>query len=247
VWTASELRPLHRHGWRIANHFALGRSDIDHVLIGPGGVIAVETKWSASGWILDPPEPKLQHALEQVRRNAKNIKYWHDLKAAGLTDVESVLFLWGYDDDSVGTRRSRPVVIDGTTVVSGTTAAETWRTQLKSAPATATPEQADHYWRAIDARIRTRDADDTLREPPLPSLSSIYWQATCTLVAALAAVYAFAETFRLRPAPLAIAGLAGLGVVARRIHQTRIIALGWLTALAACLTAFSVLEVAYHL
>jgi len=44
-WTASELRPLRRRRWRVANHVALGRPDIDHVLVGPGGVIAVETKW----------------------------------------------------------------------------------------------------------------------------------------------------------------------------------------------------------
>lgn len=74
---------------------------------------------------------------------------------------------------------------------------------------------------------------------------AIYWQATGTLVAALAGVYAFIETLRLRPAPLAVAAIAamgGLGVLARRTCRTRIIALGWLTALVVCFTALGCLE-----
>lgn len=154
VWTAKELRSLRRDGWRFANHVALGKSDIDHVLIGPGGVVAVETKWSASTWVLDPPEPKLRDAVEQVQRNAKNLKYWHDFKSAGPTDVESVLFLWGYDD-TPRTRPSRPIVIEGTTVVAGIGAADMWRAHLKATTGSTTAAKADDYWRAIDAQIRT--------------------------------------------------------------------------------------------
>ena len=41
-WTASELRPLRKRGWFVVNHFLLRRHDIDHVLVGPNGVVAVE-------------------------------------------------------------------------------------------------------------------------------------------------------------------------------------------------------------
>jgi hypothetical protein len=34
-WTVSELRPLRKAGWKIINHVALQRWDIDHVLVGP--------------------------------------------------------------------------------------------------------------------------------------------------------------------------------------------------------------------
>ncbi len=249
TWTASELRPLRRHGWRIVNHLVLGRSDIDHVLLGSGGVLAVETKWSASPWVLEPPSPKVREAIVQVQRNAKNLKYWYHLKSAGLTDVESVVFLWGYDDTSHN-RPSRPVVIDGTTLIASRQAAEAWRADLITARVTTTPEQADNYWRAVDAQIRSRDARDAVHEPPRPSLFAIYWQATGALVAAVAGAYTFAEMLRLKPAPLAaaaIAAMTGLGLLARHVSQIRIIALGWLTALALCITAFGCLEAATRL
>lgn len=47
-WTAQELRPLTKHGWRLVNHFGLGYGGQDHVLVGPGGVVLLETKSSAT-------------------------------------------------------------------------------------------------------------------------------------------------------------------------------------------------------
>jgi hypothetical protein len=49
-WTAQELRPLSKDGWRLINHFGLTSDDIDHLLIGPGGVFVLETKWSSTDW-----------------------------------------------------------------------------------------------------------------------------------------------------------------------------------------------------
>ena len=247
MWTASELRPLRRLGWRIVNHFVLGRTDIDHVLVGPGGVSIVETKWSASSWVMDPPSPKLRDAIAQAQHNAKNLKYWHSLKAAGLTEAATVVFLWGYEDDSRHTRPNHPIVIDGTTVIAGKRSAEAWRDSLGDSHATTTPVQAETYWRAIDKQVRIRDARDAVLEPPKPSLMAIYWQATGALVAALAAVYAFAGALRLGsslPTGVAISAMAGVGILGRRIKQTRIIAVGWLTAVATCLVAIGCVEAA---
>ena len=47
-WTADELRKL-RKGWWVVNHVMLVNSDVDHVLLGPGGFLAVETKFR-SDW-----------------------------------------------------------------------------------------------------------------------------------------------------------------------------------------------------
>ena len=49
-WTAQELRRLRRSGWQVVNHVTLTAPDIDHVLVGPGGMFAIETKWSATPW-----------------------------------------------------------------------------------------------------------------------------------------------------------------------------------------------------
>jgi hypothetical protein len=56
-WTAQELRRLRRQGWFVVNHVMLEYVDVDHALLGPGGFIAVETKfrsdWSAARSELD--------------------------------------------------------------------------------------------------------------------------------------------------------------------------------------------------
>lgn len=50
-WTAQELRPLLKHGYRLANHVDVDvRGDADHVLVGPGGLYVLETTWSATEW-----------------------------------------------------------------------------------------------------------------------------------------------------------------------------------------------------
>lgn len=71
-WSASELRPLRKQGWRLINHFLLtGFGDIDHLLVGPAGVIVAETKWRSSGWTVHPPDQNVQKAIEQVTRAAR--------------------------------------------------------------------------------------------------------------------------------------------------------------------------------
>ena len=63
-WTAQELRPLSRHGWRLVNHFGLGYGDQDHVLVRPGGVVLLETKWSGTPWSLDDRDYYFRRGFE---------------------------------------------------------------------------------------------------------------------------------------------------------------------------------------
>ena len=42
-WTSNELRLLRDRGWRVINHVVLRHWDIDHVAVGPGGVLVVQT------------------------------------------------------------------------------------------------------------------------------------------------------------------------------------------------------------
>lgn len=45
-WTENEIRKLRRSGWRIVNNIPFEHCDVDHVAIGPAGVVVLETKWS---------------------------------------------------------------------------------------------------------------------------------------------------------------------------------------------------------
>jgi hypothetical protein len=97
VWTASELRPLRRHGWRIANHLLLRFGDIDHLLVGRHGVLVIETKWSADIWSLE--SDRVNKALLQVQRNARDIRLWRpELRHGSPEVVRPALFLWGGTD-----------------------------------------------------------------------------------------------------------------------------------------------------
>lgn len=94
-WTAQELRQLREHGWKLVNHFGLGPGDQDHVVVGPGGVVLVETKWGGTPWDVDAGDVFFRRALEQTGRNAKQLALWHGVVKHGRPQVEPVLVVWG--------------------------------------------------------------------------------------------------------------------------------------------------------
>lgn len=63
------LGALTAHGWLVLHGLQIGRTDIDHVLVGPGGVITIETK-SRRGWtvVSEVPRRWLQQASAHRRR-----------------------------------------------------------------------------------------------------------------------------------------------------------------------------------
>jgi len=226
----------------VVNHVALHRWDIDHVLIGPAGVIAVETKWSSDGWQLDPPEDRVKRALDQVRGNARTLRLWEGLKSCGVSEVASVVFLWGHGQQRGRASRDRPLIIDGVAVVTGTKEAATWRQSLTDRPVVATSTIVEQRWRAIDDHVRKRDARDHLTSTPTPNLQEIYWQFFGTLLAGLTSFSAACLALGLQPRWLwfiAVAVLAAVGVIARRNHYLRLPALAWLTGLATGATVIS--------
>jgi len=94
-WTAQELRPLSEHGWRLVNHFGLGHGDQDHMMVGPGGVVLLETKWGGTPWSVDAGDVPFRSALEQTARNARQLSLWHGVAKHGRPVVQPVLVVWG--------------------------------------------------------------------------------------------------------------------------------------------------------
>jgi hypothetical protein len=111
TWTATELKHLSREGWRAMHNVLLHREDVDHVVIGPGGIFALETKWSSEEWGTD--YRRLQQAARQARRNALAVQRRLDPRHVGVR-VTPVVVLWGHTADGV------PDDIDGVGVVHGT-------------------------------------------------------------------------------------------------------------------------------
>jgi hypothetical protein len=247
-WTASELRPLKRAGWRVMNHVALRTWDIDHVLVGPGGVIAVETKWSSRGWRLDPPDATLARAVDQVRANARSLRLWHGVRSLGIQSVTPVVFVWGSNQDEPQPMQSTPRQMGEVTVISGVDAARAWRTSIQSGVQLQAhdSEQVRKLWDALDKHIRGRETHDRVTSPPPPpTLGWIYWSAVSVIVAAISSFIVGLQTLRLGSWwawLICVLVLAAIGISARRANALQIPALGWLAGLGAAVLLVAVLE-----
>jgi len=107
-WTADELRKLDNKGWRLINGLQLNsRFDIDHVAVGPGGVLVVESKWSASAWPLNGPGPKfmeaqLGKAASQVQKNGREVGNFLAVTLPDIPLTAIAVFWSGSHSEGVG-------------------------------------------------------------------------------------------------------------------------------------------------
>ena len=88
-YTVSQLRPLVRRGWRLVNHVMLEYRDVDHVLVGPGGCFAIETKFR-SRWTRVPDED-VGHWAAQAARSAQDL---HN-RTERLQPFTPIVVTWG--------------------------------------------------------------------------------------------------------------------------------------------------------
>jgi hypothetical protein len=237
-WTASELRPLRRLGWRIVNHFSLRASmDIDHVMVGPGGVVAVETKWSAQGWTLDPPEPRVLAAANRARDNAKVLAHWHPVRSLGVTTVLPVVFLWGGKERTLPNAQTVAHTIGDVAIVVGSDDAMRWRAAQESSAdhEQFNSERVKALWGALDDHARRRDAHDRSTRPSPPTLARLYFTAIAVAGVGILAFLIALQLVSLLDSwwlwAIACSVLALVGFLARRIGALRLLAVAWLTGL----------------
>jgi hypothetical protein len=91
--TAGDLRKARRTGWLLVNHIRLGREEIDHVMVGPGGLVVAESKWT--GWkqdlsdsdIYDDEAARLARRATMVAGTLRHI--------VGKCPVRRVVVVWG--------------------------------------------------------------------------------------------------------------------------------------------------------
>ena len=230
-WTAQQLRRMRRQGWRVVNHVTLRQWDIDHVLVGPGGAYAIETKWSATPWKTSPPERRVAGACEQVSANSRDLTLW--LRRLGLGAVEPVVFLWGS-----GTRNLPAVqpVTNGprmVSVVSGPSAAS-WLATLPTDR--LQPDQILAAWRALDKQCKVRDPAEAA-EAPLPlSVSDVAIRGSMAVAVASIAFFVAASLLARGLSPrwwLPALGVLVLpsAAVLRWSNRGRYVAHAWLAGL----------------
>lgn len=75
-WTGEELVAATPEHVRIVHAVALAWGDVDHVVVGPGGVWALETKWSSTKWSDRDlaPTGRITAAVQQATRNAREVR-----------------------------------------------------------------------------------------------------------------------------------------------------------------------------
>jgi hypothetical protein len=123
--TARELLKLENEGWQVKHDIDLGRGNIDHLLVGPGGVFLLETKRFRRPFSVGPKTDQRWSGKEAgLRRRALEISD-HVRSTAGTRQwVQSVVVVWGdfrqrlverdrvvyvHGDELVRWLRSRPV------------------------------------------------------------------------------------------------------------------------------------------
>ena len=231
AWTSSELRPLRRNGWKLLDHVYYRWGDVDHVLVGPGGVVVVESKWSAEAWPVDPSDARIIHAVRQVLSNARDIRLVVPELRHRDGSVRSVVFLWG-GAPTDGVRPRGPVRVDDADVVVGTAAANVWRDEVSAAPALFDASEVQSIWTRLRAQAARTDEREAA-EPSPPTVMRLYWTAVLSLIAALAGVLAVVYATRWSGATwsgyVAACIAVFIGSAARRTASLRYPALGWLT------------------
>lgn len=161
-WTSSELRRLRRglrkdlgEAWYLVDHIPLANWDVDHVLIGPRGVFALETKWSADGWMSDWSRGRLPEIARAARVDARKIEAILRAEPYHLhLAVVPVVVLWPNGTSPVFAARQAD-----TAVVFGSDLTDWFRSQ----PPAIDGRDADLARQAMVRFVRMRDAFELSR------------------------------------------------------------------------------------
>ena len=98
--TVGQLQSLRRDGWRFVSGLRL-KTEIDHVAVGPPGILVIETKWTADTWPLGIRNGsrhlcrELDEGIAQTRGNARQVRLNSEFRTAtAAAPVRAVLVLW---------------------------------------------------------------------------------------------------------------------------------------------------------
>lgn len=220
-WTATELRRLRRKGWRTVNNVMFRTWDVDHIAVGPDGVIVVETKWRSGEVDLDDPDNWLTAAAERLHRNERDVAghlQWGARKDARIT---SVLVVWGAEIDQCG---DEPIESShGVNVLAGR---HLRRNLDELGDAHLTTDEINTIYDKLLRQARSRDQHPGSKKPTLRETANRWlWTIGAGLVGAMVALLALQLGWWFFGAAAVFA--AG-GVLAARTPAWRAPGLAWL-------------------
>ena len=92
--TAKELHRLRSAGWQAIHNVHLKGGDVDHVAVGPGGVVAIETKASSADWSFLERQGVLNRWADQARMGAVRVKGLTKQYAGTNVDPVPLVSVW---------------------------------------------------------------------------------------------------------------------------------------------------------
>lgn len=151
-WTSQELKKLSRAGGRHFDHVLFDRFDVDHVLVYPSGVFAIETKYTDREVDLEgsSTRPLLNDWRDCALKQTDKIRSFLKTSKRFVVDITPIVVVWGPRIE--GTSK----VVDGVLIVRGRALADTIERlgtmpKLDLAKQTAIEE-------ALEAFIEARDS-----------------------------------------------------------------------------------------
>jgi hypothetical protein len=253
-WTADDLRWLSRQGWRIVNGVKLHPwRDVDHVAVGPPGLLVVETKWSADAWpIGDAPaadyaKSRLAGHVEQAQRNAKDVKLWFRQSIGRAAPVRAVLVLWS----SAPRQDGADWVQEGDVAVIHGPAFRRWLATVEGD--VLDDEGVGRVWAAVAAEVEKKDASEEQKlGPRRPTLTQMWWRLAVQVPGGVAVAMFMVGALGRADLPWfgVLAGCVGgllLGLLARRSPLLRWSALGWTLTFAVACALWPIFLVGYAL
>lgn len=155
-WTSSELRRFIRKArreqgqrWWVIDHIPITGWDVDHVLFGPGGVYAIESKWSAEGWATGWARGRLADIARSARVDARKVQSILRSEPHHLTlDVTPLVVVWpnSAERNGIEAQEGTEIVFGGDLVL--------WCSEQRGELDAAT---ADAACRAIAQFVRMRE------------------------------------------------------------------------------------------
>lgn len=159
-FTSDELKSLRSTGWRHIDCVEFHRFDVDHVVVGPGGVVVVETKWTNVSWPIRDGEfvnRYARNAVIQAARNAADIRSLLRWNFKIDVDVIPALMIWGDGRPSLDHpfREQQGVIVATRSLLAA---------HLKNLNAVLTSARIDEIYTAINKYVTDKEQLDRRKE-----------------------------------------------------------------------------------
>lgn len=244
-WTARDLRALEKRGWRLLNHVYVGPHELDHVVIGPRGLLVVESKWT--GWKRVLPRDAEEYQAVVRRHTTRAAMLARTLRhITGSCPLYGAVVVWGPEVDT--SEAEINVELGGTMVLAGD-ALGTWIAAVESGmnEDSLTPTQVQAAWEHLEREVDRSDQREQGRSDhpaPVMDLAAAVWWGVVGGFAGVIAVGMAWDHLKLPVALPVTAALIALGLLWRRTELLRTAALGWTAGVVGSLVIAGVLTAA---